>query len=446
MARLLYSLAWYLALPLVCVRLWWRGRQEPGYRLHWAERFARFGKLPTLDQADHLVNHPVGPLIWLHAVSVGETRAAQPLLAGLLQQNPAARILLTHMTPTGRATGKALFAQYGDRVQQSYLPYDTLWFMRRFIRHFKPTLCILMETEVWPNLLHACQRERVPSALVNARLSERSQRKGERLGRLMRDAVQCIDLVAAQTEADASRMLQLGARKVVVTGSIKFDVSIAPAMIELGQALRASIGSRPVLLCASTREGEEALLLAQLAAVLQPNIESGPSPLLLLVPRHPQRFDEVARLVDKYGLRLQRRSQLNLSVASTTPALSTQTQVLLGDSMGEMFAYYTSCDMAFIGGSLLPLGGQNLIEACALGKPVLLGPHMFNFAEISEQALAAGAALQVADALNLVQQIQALLADSARMQQMGAQGAAFARQHQGATGRTIAFLRPFLPD
>jgi 3-deoxy-D-manno-octulosonic-acid transferase len=263
--------------------------------------------------------------------------------------------------------------------------------------------------------------------------------------------------VAAQTEADASRIRQLGAPRVVVTGSIKFDVTIAPAMIQLGQALRACIGNRPVLLCASTREGEETLLLAQLAAILQPRIESALSsgassgvppvaPLLLLVPRHPQRFDEVARLVEQQGLRLQRRSQLDLGTAPATPTLSAQTQVLLGDSMGEMFAYYTSCDIAFIGGSLLPLGGQNLIEACALGKPVLLGPHMFNFAEISEHALAAGAALQVSDAADLAQQIQSLLADGMRMEKMGALGAAFARQHQGATGRTIASLGQFLPD
>lgn len=444
--RLIYSLAWYLALPLVCLRLWWRGRREPGYRLHWGERFARFAHFGNAATSD--ASSGPGPLIWLHAVSVGETRAAQPLLLALLQQDPKIRILLTHMTPTGRATGKDLFAQYGARVQQSYLPYDTPWFMRRFLRHFKPDLCILMETEVWPNLLHACQRERVPSALVNARLSERSQRKGQRMGALMRDAVACIDLVAAQSEADAGRIRQLGARQVVVTGSIKFDVSIAPAQIQLGQALRACVGSRPVLLCASTREGEEALLLAQLAPLLQPpaksqaesGFESTPPPLLLLVPRHPQRFDEVARLIEHHGLRLQRRSQLDLSAA---PTLNAQTQVLLGDSMGEMFAYYTSCDLAFIGGSLLPLGGQNLIEACALGKPVLMGPHMFNFAEISAQALAADAALQVTDAADLAQQAQVLLADRGRMQQIGASGAAFALQHQGATMRTIAALRPF---
>ncbi|MEN9866317.1 MAG: hypothetical protein RL748_1907 [Pseudomonadota bacterium] len=430
--RILYSLAWYLALPLVCLRLWWRGRREPGYREHWGERFGRFAhfqqnKLPGAAR-----------LIWLHAVSVGETRAAQPLLVGLLQQYPGARILLTLMTPTGRATGKTLFADYGERIFQSYLPYDTLWLMRRFIRHFRPDLCILLETEVWPNLLAACAREHVPCALVNARLSERSLKKGLRLGRLMRDAVQCIDLVMAQTRADAERIATLGVRKVVVTGSIKFDVAVPQAQLTLGQALRAAIGKRPVLLCASTREGEEALLLPELSAMLQ--AEGGP--LLLLVPRHPQRFDEVAKLVQQQGLRCQRRSTLDLDA---TARIAPSIQVLLGDSMGEMFAYYASCDVALIGGSLLPLGGQNLIEACVLAKPVLFGPHMFNFAEISSGALQAGAALALNDAADAAYQMQRLLDDPELAEQLGTAGRDFAMQHQGATRATLVFLATLLP-
>lgn len=430
--RILYTLAWYLALPLVCLRLWWRGRREPGYREHWGERFARFANFNRVSQSGG------GPLIWLHAVSVGETRAAQPLLDGLLQQYPGARILLTHMTPTGRATGKSLFAGYGDQLVQSYLPYDTLWFMRRFIRHYRPAMCILLETEVWPNLLAACAREQVPCALVNARLSERSLKKGLRLGRMMRDAVQCLDLVTAQTSADAERITRLGVRKVVVTGSIKFDVAVPQAQLALGQALRDAIGNRPVLLCASTREGEEALLLPELSSMLQ--VEGGP--LLLLVPRHPQRFDEVEMLVQQHGLRCQRRSTLGLDAM---PRIAPSTQVLLGDSMGEMFAYYASCDMALIGGSLLPLGGQNLIEACVLAKPVLLGPHMFNFAEISAGALQAGAALAVDDAADAARQMQRVLDDPKLAHQLGVAGSDFAMQHQGATKATLVFLATLLP-
>ena len=401
MLRQLYSLAWLLALPLVALRLWWRGRKEPGYRQHWRERFGMYAAAPG------------DSLIWLHAVSVGETRAAEPLLTALLAAHPQASILLTHMTPTGRETGRTLFAHHGARVLQCYLPYDLVWLVQRFLRHFSPRLCILMETEVWPNLMYACERAAVPVALVNARLSERSMRRGRKMASLMSDAARRITLVAAQTQHDAERIRALGALQVHVTGSIKFDVAVPPAMQELGQRLRHWIGARPVLLCASTREGEEALLLPELKAMLQASPASPPSssiisiapaslpPLLLLVPRHPQRFDEVADLLMQHGLQVQRRSDLG-SIQMQEQALSPAVQVLLGDSMGEMFAYIAACDLAFIGGSLLPLGGQNLIEACALGKPVLIGPHTFNFLEVTELALAAGAAQRVASSAELV--------------------------------------------
>ncbi len=414
----LYSLLWWLALPLVLGRLWWRGLKEPGYRRHWAERLgfygARSGGWHTL---------------WVHAVSVGETRAAEPLIDALLAAYPDSRIVLTHMTPTGRATGQALFAKHGERLVQAYLPYDTQTMVKRFLRHFGPRVCVLMETEVWPNLIAACAG-RVPVALVNARLSERSLRRGRRFGGLMTDAARALTLVAAQTEADAARIASLGAPLVEVTGSIKFDVVVPPAALETGAWLRARIGARPVLLCASTREGEEALILDAWRA--------GPAPaagaLLLIVPRHPQRFDEVAQLAQARGCSVQRRSELDGSAAVAA-------EVLVGDSMGEMFAYYAACDLAFIGGSLLPLGGQNLIEACALGKPVLIGPHTFNFAQVTEQALAAGAALRVQDGPALMAQARRLLADSAARAAMGEQGVAFSNHQRGATMRTVGLLR-----
>jgi len=419
MIRLLYSFAWWLALPLVLGRLWLRGRKEPGYRQHMAERFGFYARRPARQ------------VLWVHAVSVGETRAAEPLVDALLRDYPDHAILLTHMTPTGRATGKSLFERHGDRLMQCYLPYDTGFMVSRFLKHFQPRICILMETEVWPNLIAQCVKHRVPVALVNARLSERSLAKARRLSALMAEAARGFSCVAAQTEADAERLRRFGAPNVSVTGSIKFDVTPPEAMLAKGAELRAMMGRKPVFLCASTREGEEDLILDALGNA---GMEDA---LLVIVPRHPQRFDEVAAKVAARGLPVQRRSAIAAPVAGNV-------RVLLGDSMGEMFAYYAACDVAFIGGSLLPLGGQNLIEACAVGKPVLIGPHTFNFSVVSEEAIAAGAALRVADSAAMLDAAARLLHDGAERSRMGGHAAAFARQHRGATVRTVALLKPLI--
>jgi 3-deoxy-D-manno-octulosonic-acid transferase len=408
---------WALALPLVLARLWWRGRKEPGYRLHWGERLGMYG-----------ARMPAARTIWVHAVSVGETRAAEPLIDALMAAYPDSRIVLTHMTPTGRTAGLALFARHGARMVRAYLPYDMAFMVGRFIDHFAPRICILMETEVWPNLVAACARHAVPVALVNARLSKRSLRRGQRFGALMRDAARGIALVAAQTQADADRVRSLGAPNVGITGSIKFDVLVPDAALRTGAWLREQIGARRVLLCASTRDGEEALILDAW--------KPAPDTLLLIVPRHPQRFDDVAAMVSARGLALARRSQLG--------RLDAAAQVLLGDSMGEMFAYYAACDCAFIGGSLLPLGGQNLIEACALGKPVLIGPHTFNFALVTDDAIAAGAAQCIHDASELVREADRLLHDGDRRAEMGVRARDFANRHRGATARTLALLQPLI--
>ncbi len=422
MNRSLYSLLWWLALPLVLGRLWWRGRKEPGYRRHVGERLGFYG--PVLAPRRTFM---------VHAVSVGETRAAEPLVEALLARWPDCRILLTHMTPTGRATGAALFGKHGERVVQSFLPYDTGLLVRRFLRHFRPQVCILMETEVWPNLIAGCAAEHVPVALVNARLSKRSLRRGQRFGGIMVDAARAITTVAAQTEDDANRIRSLGAPQVAVTGSIKFDVVPPEAALEKGAWLRARIGERPVFLCASTRDGEEALILDAWGRLASKPANA----LLAIVPRHPQRFDEVAQLVAARGLSLQRRSRMDDGAVDA--------DVLLGDSMGEMFAYYAACDCAFIGGSLLPLGGQNLIEACAVGKPVLVGEHTFNFLDATIEAVAAGGAVRVADADALVAQAARLLADDAARAAMGAQAAAWAGRHRGATLRTVELLQRIIP-
>jgi len=419
MIRLLYSFAWWLALPLVLGRLWWRGRKEPGYRQHMAERFGFYSARPGQK------------MLWVHAVSVGETRAAEPLVDALLREYPDHAILLTHMTPTGRATGKSLFQKHGDRLMQCYLPYDTGFMVGRFLKHFTPRICILMETEVWPNLIAQCVKHRVPVALVNARLSERSLAKAHRLSALMGEAAKGFSCVAAQTEADAERLRRFGAPNVSVTGSIKFDVTPPAQALATGEALRKMMESKPVLLCASTREGEEDLILDALDGSGLDNA------LVVIVPRHPQRFDEVAAKIAVRGLPMQRRSVLDA-------ALPDGIRVLLGDSMGEMFAYYTACDLAFIGGSLLPLGGQNLIEACAVGKPVLIGPHTFNFSVVSEEAIAAGAASRVETASDMLRVASNLLANKDECERMGERALAFARQHRGATARTIALLKPLV--
>ncbi|WP_223468209.1 lipid IV(A) 3-deoxy-D-manno-octulosonic acid transferase [Massilia soli] len=421
MTRGVYSALWLLALPVVLGRLWWRGLREPGYRQHLGERLGMYGHR---DAGWHT--------LWVHAVSVGETRAAEPLIDALMKAYPDSRIVLTHMTPTGRATGKALYAKHGARLVQSYLPYDLEWLVRRFLRFFAPRICILMETEVWPNMVAACRRQQVPVALVNARLSERSLRRGQRFGGLMTEAARAITLVAAQTDEDAQRVRALGATEVAVTGSIKFDVVVPQAALDTGAWLRTRAGERPMLLCASTREGEEALILDAWQAMA-----SRPEGMLLaIVPRHPQRFDEVAALVGARGLSLQRRSQLGEAEVSA--------DVLLGDSMGEMFAYYAACDCAFIGGSLLPLGGQNLIEACALARPVLVGLHTFNFSQATDEAIAAGGALRVRDAAQMLEQGARLLQDRGARATMGQRAAAFAGAHKGATLRTLELVMPLI--
>lgn len=422
--RLLYSLIWWLVLPLVLLRLWRRGSKEPGYRAHVSERLGVYPRLPD----------PQARFIWVHAVSVGETRAAEPLIDALLQQYPQHSILLTCMTATGRATGAQVYGKHGARVVQSFLPYDIGWMCARFLRHFRPEVCVLMETEVWPNMIAQCRRYQVPVMLANARLSERSLRRGLRFAALLRPAAASIHVVAAQSDADAQRLRAFGARQVVVTGSLKFDVEPPVAVVARGLEWKRRIGARQVLLCASTREGEEVLILDALAR------EGRSDWLTVIVPRHPQRFDEVADMIGARGLRVQRRSALEQD------ADLRDVDVLLGDSMGEMFAYYALCDVAFIGGSLLPLGGQNLIEALALGKPVLIGPHTFNFQRITEDAIADGAATRVENADTLLRQWRELVSNHKSMDDKSRSAKVFAQRHQGATGRTLSLLEGFLKD
>ncbi len=413
MTRLAYTLLLYVALPYVVLRLAWRARRQRGYLEHVAERFG------------HYRQKPGAPLIWVHAVSVGETRAAGPLISALSARYPRHRILLTHMTPTGREAGEQLFNR---RVERCYLPYDYPGACARFLEHFRPALGVLMETELWPNLLHACRRRGIPVYLVNARLSEKSLAGYRRFPVLARESVHALAAVAAQSEDDAARLAEVGAGNILVTGNLKFDIAPPRGQLELGRGWRAQYGAgRPVLLAASTREGEEALLLDALAGSAVPEL------LTVIVPRHPQRFGALAQLLAARGVRFQRRSE-NAPVAADT-------RVVLGDSMGEMFAYYAACDVAFVGGSLLPLGGQNLIEACAVGRPVLIGPSTYNFAEAAELAVRAGAARQVPDAKSLVREAERLLRNPVEMQRMARAALAFANAHRGATARVLELLK-----
>ncbi|TVO60286.1 lipid IV(A) 3-deoxy-D-manno-octulosonic acid transferase [Denitromonas ohlonensis] len=421
MPRLLYTLLWIIALPAVMLRLLWRGRLQPGYRSGIAERFGRYTQTAE------------GPILWVHAVSVGETRAAQPLIDALAERFPAHRFVLTHMTPTGRETAQAVFSRYGDRLLSVYLPYDLPWLQRRFLRHFQPQLGIVMETEVWPNLMAACASLDVPCALVNARLSARSERRYLQLITLARETFSRFSIIAAQSEADGARLKSIGATHPIVTGNIKFDMTLPAAALALGASWRETMGARPVILAASTREGEEALILD--AFNTHPDRDTA---LLVIVPRHPQRFDAVATQARALGLSVAKRSE----TAPATP----DTQVWLGDSMGEMAAYYTLADVVLMGGTWLPFGGQNLIECCATGRAVLLGPHTYNFSDASDAALDAGAGLRFGTVPDAMREAFELVGDTLRRKAMGEAGSRFARQHGGATARTVALLTPLLDD
>lgn len=416
LARLAYTCLLYLFLPFLPLRLLLRGRKQPAYLEHWRERFGYFPIRPDK------------PVIWLHTVSVGETRAAVPLVQQLLARYPNHQILLTHMTPTGRETSEKLF---GDTVLRCYLPYDYPFAVQRFLKRFRPAIGLLMETEIWPNLIHASKKAGIPVLLVNARLSQKSAAKYARFAQLVQDSLSKLSAIAAQTEEDAKRLNTLGECPVSVMGNLKFDVAPPPALVALGETLREQFGhNRQVFLAASTREGEETLLLAALEKAAIPEL------LTVIVPRHPQRFDEVTELLTKRGIPFQRRSE-NRPVASTT-------EVVLGDSMGEMFAYYAAADIAFIGGSLLPYGGQNLIEACAVGTPVLIGPHTYNFAMAADEAVKAGAAKRVADGTELTHALRALFQDKTRCQAMGQAGLEFSRQHAGATAQLIGLIGEYV--
>ena len=430
MIRALYSLATWLAQPLLRRKLRRRGAAEPGY-LHAVDE--RFGRYTTTRPEG------TGSLIWIHAVSLGETRAAAILLAALRQQLPGMRLLLTHGTATGRAEGQKLL-QPGD--VQVWQPWDTRSAVRRFVAHFHPDIGVLMETEIWPNLIHEAAAHDIPVVLANARLSEKSLRGAARVGALLRPAYRALTAAWAQTEADAARLGAIGVPHVSVLGNLKFDAEPDAALLARGRHWRAA-SARPVIMLASSREGEEADFLKQIRAPALAQSAQGAIknevavlPQWLIVPRHPQRFDEVAELIRREGFSLSRRSAW---ADGPLPA-----DVWLGDSLGEMTAYYALADVALLGGSFAPLGGQNLIEAAAVGCPVVMGPHTFNFALAAELAEGAGAARRVADMEQAVGAARALLGNERALHAMREAAGDFAQAHRGAAARTAEAVRGVL--
>ncbi len=431
-ARWLYTAVLWLLQPVYLLRLLWRSRAEPAYRSRLAQRFGLYPAQP------HAVAS--GMRLWVHAVSLGETRTAAPLIEALRAQQPGVSILLTHTTATGWQAGTQLL-QPGD--EQAWLPIDTPAATARFLAHFAPAMGILLETEIWPNLLFQAERRGIPVVLANARLSARSLRKGLCLGALMRPAVQSLRFILAQSEADALRLQQAGveSQRMVVCGNLKFDMTPNPEHLAQGRQVRQAL-ERPVVLAASTREGEEGPLLD----AWQQQLSSAPvgqvAPLLLLVPRHPQRFDDVVRRVQSANLTHVRRSQIGEFSPLTVPD---SVAVCVGDSMGELPFYYAMADVALLGGSFAPLGGQNLIEAAACGCTVVMGPHTFNFTQAAELALAAGAAQRVGDVAAGVS-VALAVAQSHTAVHLSQRALDFAAQHRGAAQRMTAHIVSCWPD
>ena len=448
-ALLVYSLLMWLAQPLLRARLRQRGVAEPGYLVALDQRFGRYeGDAP-----------PSGDYVWIHAVSLGETRAAAILIERLREREPNMRLLLTHGTATGRAEGAGLL-RAGDA--QAWQPWDTQGAVQRFLARFRPRIGILMETEVWPNLSAACQRAGVPLVLANARLSEKSQRKAQRLGWLSGPAYASLAAVWAQTDADAQRLAAVGATVTGVLGNIKFDATPDAAQLARGARWRQAWRNatrRPVVMFASSRAGEEAGFLKivehfkalALVGIASSAIKSGviqPGKTLsgendiqwLVVPRHPQRVDEVATLIESHGLRVSRRSAWDDGPPIAPGNSGAGDVIWLGDSLGEMSLYYGLADAALLGGSFEALGGQNLIEAAACGCPVVMGPHTFNFAEASDLAQVAGAAIRVGDMPQGAATAQRLVRDDAAL--LAAQHACelFLQPHRGAAERLAAAI------
>lgn len=419
MLRFFYTLVFIIALPVVFYRLWIKDKKVPGYRIRWPERFGIY-PAPTETR----------PVVWVHAVSVGEVVAATPVIRRLLESGEVA-VMVTTMTPTGSTRVAETF---GQQVLHVYAPYDLPWTVAAFLRRTRPVLAIIMETELWPNMLHECARQKLPAVLANARMSARSARRYGRFARATRQLLDCLSHVAVQNDEDGQRFLDLGLapHKLTVTGSVKFDITISPALRDSVAELRASYGpTRPIFIAASTHDGEDSTLLDAFVQVL--TIE--PTALLILVPRHPERFDEV------YELSRARFSTCRRSSGQCPGG----TQVIVGDTMGEMMLLYGCADIAFVGGSLIERGGHNMIEPACWGLPIICGPHTFNFADISKRLTQVGGMVTVTDAGSLAAQVLDWLQKPQERQLVGLKAQQFAEQNRGAVERLMEIVRPYVP-
>lgn len=432
MNRFFYSLCITLLAPALLGWIGLRARRAGG---KWGVvSGARFGRYTT--------PAPLRRPIWVHAVSLGETRAAQPFIQALLDQGDT--VVLTHMTATGRAEAARLFAEAiaRGRLIQEWLPYDFPWAVRGFFTHYRPLVGVMIEREIWPNVIATAKRRKVPMILASARFSDNSLRQSLRAGRMMREAYESLDMVYAQTLEDAQRLEQAGAVAVRVSGNFKFDVQIPEEEITRGRTFAAAM-PRKMLTIASTREGEDELFIQAITQQIKRARTQGQeltdSVFFCIVPRHPQRFDYVASLLDKAGLPYTRRTQFADSGGTATSSLRlcAQSSVLLGDSLGEMPRYYGASQVAIIAGSFLPLGGQNLIEACAIGVPVIVGPHTRNFEQAAADAIEEGAALRTPTPEIALQTALQLLNDQHRLTQMSQAGMYWVRQHAGAVRRVV---------
>jgi 3-deoxy-D-manno-octulosonic-acid transferase len=419
MLRWFYTIVFIIALPVIFYRLWIKDKKVPGYRIRWPERF---GISPP--------NHEQRPIVWVHAVSVGEVVAATPIINRLLQ-NPNIAVMVTTMTPTGSTRVRESF---GTQVLHVYAPYDLPWTVRAFLRRVKPVLAIIMETELWPNMLHVCAQQKLPTILANARLSERSAKGYRFFGKTTRALLECLSHVAAQNSDDGERFLALGLapEKLVVTGSVKFDLELSESLIAEANTLKASYGiDRPILIAASTHEGEDQIMLDALAAILRQH----PQTLLLLIPRHPERFNDVFALSQTRFKTLRR---------STKELPDSTTQVIVGDTMGEMVLLYGCADIAFVGGSLIPRGGHNMIEPAYWSLPILSGPHTLNFADISRRLVAYGGMVTVYDADSLATQVIDWLEHPWKRRQVGANAARFSLENRGATEKLMELIGRYI--
>ncbi|MCK9608961.1 MAG: lipid IV(A) 3-deoxy-D-manno-octulosonic acid transferase [Methylomonas sp.] len=413
--RKLYTVIFYLTLPFVLLRLYWRGFKAPEYRRRWLERLGFYPRQSAQN------------VVWFHCVSVGEAEAAFPLLRLMQAEHPQQRFLVTTTTPTGSARVRAVL---DTQVEHVYLPYDLPLVLQRFFRHFRPKMAVFMEKEIWPNLFAACAEQQIPLFVINARLSERSARSYQKIPALIKPALECINQIATQTEADRLRFMEIGADagRVAVLGNIKFDLSIDDSVIAAGQLLKQQFAERFVWILASTHQDEEARLLPVYAR-LKKQI---PQLLLVIAPRHPERFTAVKNICREQGL--------NVVMRSDNKAVAALADIYIADSMGELKMLYAAADVAFVGGSLVPVGGHNVLEPALIGVPVLFGPQMFNFAEIAERILAEQAAVQCAtpDAIGAaVLQIQA---DTDFRDKLTAKAKAFVLRNQGATRRIADML------